>query len=68
MEKKLSEIEEKVALAIAQGQNARQIAEWYGITYKEYVNCKRRILRKLKIKRMTQILPVLIKNPPSRGI
>ncbi len=59
MPKELTEFESKIAYAIAEGQNARQIVEWYGITYKEYVNCKRRILRKLKINRITQIFSII---------
>ena len=62
MEEKLTDFEKKIAFAIAQGQNSKQIAEWYGITYQEYVNCKRRILRKLKIKRMTQIFSLITKR------
>lgn len=64
MRNKLTEFEKSIAQAIAEGQNAKQITEWYGITYKDYVNCKRRILRKLKIKRITQIFGKLIKVSP----
>lgn len=55
MKSNLTDFEYKIALAIAQGMNAREITEWYGIQYRDYVNCKRRILHKLKIKRMTEI-------------
>lgn len=59
MRNNLSYFEKTIAFAIAQGMNAREITEWYGIQYKDYVNCKRRILRKLKIKRMTEIFSKL---------
>lgn len=55
----LTDFEYKIAVAIAQGMRAREITEWYGLQYKDYVNCKRRILRKLKIKRMTEIFSKL---------
>lgn len=60
MPNELSPLEKDIAISIAKGMNANQICDWHQITYREYICLKRRILRKLNIKRMTQIFQVLL--------
>lgn len=57
---KLTPLELKVMRLLAEGLDAYSIMNWLGIDYPEYVKCKNSILKKLKIKRITQILPTAV--------
>lgn len=54
----LTPLELRVMRLLAEGLDAFSICDWLGIDYPEYVKCKNSILKKLKIKRIAQILPV----------
>lgn len=58
----LTEQEKEIATMLMQGQNYRVICEWIGINYKEYLQIKRSIFKKLNIKRVTQILPAAVQE------
>ena len=45
---------------LIQGQNSNGITSWLGISYVEYSKNRKSILKKLQIKRMTEIYPKLI--------
>lgn len=56
----LTETEQQIAIMLMQGQSCTVIMEWVGIDYKEYTKYKCDILRKLKIKRIAEILVVAL--------
>lgn len=47
---------------IIQGHNFNGITEWLSIDYSEYLTIKRSLLKKLHVKRITQILSVALLN------
>jgi len=53
-------LELSVMRLLAEGLDAFAVCDWLGIDYKQYLEAKKNILKKLKIKRITQILPVAI--------
>lgn len=56
----LTPLELRVLRLRAEGLDAFSIMDWLGIDYSEYVKCKNSILKKLKIKRIAQILPTAV--------
>ncbi len=56
----LTPLELRVMRLLAEGLDAFSIMDWLGIDYSEYVKCKNSILKKLKIKRIAQILPTAV--------
>ncbi len=58
----LNEGEKEVAMMLMQGQNANGIMNWLGIDYKEYIKIKKNILKELKIRRITQLLPLAVEE------
>lgn len=58
----LTPLELKVMRLLAEGLDAYSICDWLGIDYSEYVKFKNSILKKLKIKRITQILPTAVSH------
>lgn len=52
----LTPIETDIAYMLARGHEAIDICVQIGITYKDYVKNKNKILKKLGIRRITQIL------------
>ncbi len=57
----LTPLEKEVMQLLIEGYNAREILNWLGIDYSDYLKTKYNILKKLKIKRVIQILPASIK-------
>ena len=60
MLEKLSKDEKAIMLMLIQGENCKLITEWLNIDYSTYKKAKNSILKKLGIKRITQILPAII--------
>ena len=56
----LTPLEKEVMQLLIEGYNARDILDWLGIDYIEYLKTKNNILRKLEINRVTHILPKAI--------
>lgn len=56
----LTPLELRVLRLLAEGLDAFSICDWLAIDYAQYVKCKNSILKKLKIKRITQILPTAV--------
>lgn len=56
----LTPLELKVMRLLAEGLDAFSICDWLAIDYPQYVKCKNSILKKFKIKRITQILPIAV--------
>ncbi len=54
--------EEKVVMEmLIQGYNAQEIISWLAIDYQEYKKIKLRLMHKLQVKRIIQLLPLAIK-------
>ncbi len=54
--------EEKVVMEmLIQGSNAAEIISWLELDYREYKKIKLRLLHKLHVKRIIQLLPLAIK-------
>lgn len=62
MFKALSQDEKELMFLIIQGHNFNGITEWLSIDYSEYLTIKRSLLKKLHVKRITQILSVALLN------
>lgn len=58
----LTTTEKEVMLLLVQGYNFNGISQYLDIDYSLYIKIKRSLLKKLHITRITQILPLLIKN------
>lgn len=58
----LNPLELKVMNLLAEGLDASSICNWINIDYQQYLKSKKSILKKLKIKRITEILPAAIKS------
>lgn len=56
----LTPLELDVMRLLAEGLDAYAVCDWLAIDYKQYKICKNSILKKLKIKRISEILPVAI--------
>ena len=56
----LTQLEEEIMDMLIQGQNSNGITSWLGISYVEYSKNRKSILKKLQIKRITEIYPKLI--------
>lgn len=58
----LTETEKELMFLLAQGQNYAGISLWLNIDYSLYIKLKKSLFKKVKVKRATQLLAVLIKN------
>ena len=58
----LSPLEEYILDMLIHGQNSNGITSWLGISYIEYSKNRKSILKKLQIKRMTEIHSYLLIN------
>lgn len=56
----LTETEKEMMYMLIRGQNYKGISLWLCIDYSEYVKLKKSILKKMNVKRITQLLLVLI--------
>lgn len=57
----LNETEKEILFMLIRGQNYQGISQWLCIDYKEYLQAKRSLYKKLKVKRVTQLLPWVLK-------
>ena len=58
----LTQLEEEIMDMLIKGQNSNGITSWLGISYVEYSKNRKSILKKLQIKRMTEIYSYLLIN------
>ena len=58
----LTQLEEEIMDMLIKGQNSNDITSWLGISYVEYSKNRKSILKKLQIKRMTEIYSYLLIN------
>ena len=58
----LTQLEEEIMDMLIQGQNPNGITSWLGISYVEYSKNRKSILKKLQIKRMSEIYSYLLIN------
>ncbi len=56
----LTQLEKDIMQLLIEGHNAREITDWLAIDYIQYKKSKNKILKELKITRITQILPAAI--------
>ncbi len=56
----LTKSEKEMMYMLIRGQNYNGISLWMCIDYSEYVKLKKSILKKMNVKRITQLLLVLI--------
>lgn len=56
----LTPLEKEVMQLLIEGYNAYEILDCLGIDYNDYLKTKSKILKKLKVKRIIQILPASI--------
>ena len=62
MIKDLTETEKELMFMLVQGQNYTGISSWLNIDYPLYVKLKKSLYRKMRVKRASQLLYILIKN------
>ncbi|MBP3923817.1 hypothetical protein J6E39_01070 [bacterium] len=62
MDISLTDEERNVMQLLIEGYDARDIIDWLCIDYEQYKKFKNCIFKKLKINRITQILPTALKN------
>lgn len=60
MIKSLTETEKEIILMLIRGQNFRGISQWLCVEYSEYRKIKCSIFKKLKVTRITQLLPLAL--------
>ena len=58
----LSEKERNLLDLIIQGENYYSMLEWLGVDYNTYVSIKRTLLKKLGVRRITELLFVILKD------
>ena len=58
----LTNKEKAIMEMLIQGANSSTIIEWFFIDYKSYNSIRKSILKKLGIKRITQLLKIVIEN------
>lgn len=58
----LTPLEKEVMQLLIEGYNACEILDCLGIDYNDYLKTKSKILKKLKVKRIIQILPHVLAN------
>lgn len=51
--------ETEVLYMLIRGQNYREITDWLGLDYNEYVKLKRSIFKKLNVTRMNELIYVI---------
>lgn len=61
MSKKLTIFEKEIMMMLIEGRNYTFIMEWFDLSYKEYKSVKSNILKKLNIKRSSELFKVAIK-------
>lgn len=57
----LTDEENQMMIMLIQGQSFSIISEWLCIDYNKYISLKKSILKKLCIKRITELLPTVLK-------
>lgn len=62
MFERLNDRERELLVLLLQGQTFQGISEWLCIDYVSYVKNKRSLLRKLGVKRITELLYRVIEN------
>lgn len=58
----LTQLEKEIMDMLIQGQNPNGITSWLGISYVEYSKNRKSILKKLNIRRITEIYPHILIN------
>ena len=58
----LTDMEQEIMDMLIRGQNPNGITSWLGISYKEYTKNRKSILKKLQIKRITEIYSLKLYN------
>ena len=62
MNELLSDKEKDLMYLLIQGQTLKGILQWMNIDYLSYTKIKKSLLKKMKVKRITQLIAALIKS------